>query len=57
MAKTGDTFTITLKRPHLEWGSYRHTNSPWDSLWRRLYSYQAHQLIQNNLKIFCPRIS
>ena len=27
MAKTGDTFTITLKRPHLEWGSYRHTNS------------------------------
>ena len=27
MAKSGDTFTITLKKPHLEWGSYRHTNS------------------------------
>ncbi|MGN0631248.1 MAG: hypothetical protein ACI4JN_07975 [Ruminococcus sp.] len=27
MAKRGDSFTITLKRPHLEWGSYRHTNS------------------------------
>ncbi|MBQ9111680.1 MAG: hypothetical protein IJY06_10015 [Oscillospiraceae bacterium] len=27
MANTGDTFTIVLKRPHLEWGSYRYTNS------------------------------
>lgn len=27
MARTGDTFTIILKRPHLEWGSFRHTNS------------------------------
>lgn len=27
MAKAGDTFTVTLKKAHLEWGSYRHTNS------------------------------
>ena len=27
MAQRGDTFTIVLKKPHLEWGSYRHTNS------------------------------
>ncbi len=27
MAKTGDTFTITLKQPHLQWGNYRHTSS------------------------------
>ncbi len=27
MAKAGDTFTITLKEPHLAWGSYRYTNS------------------------------
>jgi len=27
MANAGDSFTITLKRPHLEWGSYRYTDS------------------------------
>lgn len=27
MPTAGDTFIITLKRPHLEWGTYRHTNS------------------------------
>ena len=27
MANAGEYFTITLKRPHLEWGSYRHTDS------------------------------
>ena len=27
MAKAGDTFTIILKQPHLNWGSYRYTNS------------------------------
>ncbi|OAY86961.1 hypothetical protein AWM78_16200 [Bacillus subtilis subsp. subtilis] len=25
--KPGDTFTTTLKRAHLEWGSHRHTNT------------------------------
>ena len=27
MANAGNTFTITLKRPHLEWGSHRYTDS------------------------------
>lgn len=27
MAQKGDCYTITLKRPHLEWGEYRYTNS------------------------------
>ncbi|MBC8883710.1 hypothetical protein H9X57_11080 [Flavobacterium piscinae] len=27
MAKSGDRFITTLKRAHLEWGSFRHTNS------------------------------
>lgn len=27
MANAGDSFTVILKRPHLEWGSYRHTSS------------------------------
>lgn len=27
MPKRGDTFVIELKRAHLEWGSYRHTNT------------------------------
>jgi hypothetical protein len=27
MAHAGDTYDITLKRSHLEWGSYRYTNS------------------------------
>lgn len=27
MAKCGDFYEITLKRPHLEWGSHRYTNS------------------------------
>lgn len=27
MPKVGDSFTITLKKTHLEWGTYRHTNS------------------------------
>lgn len=27
MAKAGGTFTIILKQPHLNWGSYRYTNS------------------------------
>ncbi|WP_368294117.1 hypothetical protein [Dehalobacter sp. TBBPA1] len=27
MANTGDSYVIELKRAHLEWGSYRHTNS------------------------------
>ena len=27
MPKTGDYFITTLKRAHLEWGSYRHTDS------------------------------
>jgi hypothetical protein len=27
MPIAGDTFITTLKRPHLEWGSYRHTGS------------------------------
>ena len=27
MAIKGDTFTITLKQAHLEWGSFRHTTS------------------------------
>ena len=27
MANTGDSFITTLKKAHLKWGSYRHTNS------------------------------
>jgi len=27
MPKKGDSYIATLKKPHLEWGSYRHTNS------------------------------
>ncbi|HRZ32191.1 MAG: hypothetical protein KA215_08360 [Flavobacterium sp.] len=27
MANTGDSFITILKRAHLEWGSFRHTNS------------------------------
>lgn len=27
MPITGDSFITTLQRPHLEWGSYRHTSS------------------------------
>lgn len=27
MAKTGDSYTITLERAHLEWGTHRYTNS------------------------------
>lgn len=27
MPQVGDSFKITLKKAHLEWGSYRHTNS------------------------------
>lgn len=27
MPKTGDTFTSTLKKAHLEWGSHRHTST------------------------------
>lgn len=27
MARAGDFYVITLKKPHLEWGSYRHTDS------------------------------
>ena len=27
MANTGDSFIVTIKRPHLEWGEYRYTNS------------------------------
>lgn len=27
MAQCGNFYEITLKRPHLEWGSYRYTNS------------------------------
>ena len=27
MPRTGDTFTIGLKKAHLEWGSYRHTST------------------------------
>lgn len=27
MATSGDRFITTLKRAHLEWGSFRHTNS------------------------------
>lgn len=27
MAISGNTYTITLKKAHLEWGTYRHTSS------------------------------
>ena len=27
MAQSGDFYTVVLKRPHLEWGTYRYTNS------------------------------
>ena len=27
MANTGDSFIVTIKRPDLEWGEYRYTNS------------------------------
>ena len=27
MPKAGDSFITTLKKPHLEWGEFRHTNS------------------------------
>lgn len=27
MANTGDSYIVTIKRPHLEWGEYRHTDS------------------------------
>lgn len=27
MPKTGDSFIAVLKKPHLEWGSHRHTKS------------------------------
>lgn len=27
MPAAGSTFTTTLQRTHMEWGSYRHTNS------------------------------
>lgn len=27
MANTGDSYIVTIKRPHLEWGEYRHTGS------------------------------
>lgn len=27
MAHAGDSYVITLKLPHLKWGSYRYTNS------------------------------
>ena len=27
MAKAGDTYTITLKKTHLEWGTHRYTGS------------------------------
>ncbi len=27
MAASGDTYTITLNKAHLEWGTHRHTNS------------------------------
>ena len=27
MPKKGDSFTVELKKAHLEWGSYRHTNT------------------------------
>lgn len=27
MAQTGDSYEITIKRPHLEWGTHRYTDS------------------------------
>ena len=27
MANTGDSYIVTIKRPHLEWGEYRYTDS------------------------------
>lgn len=27
MANTGDSYAVTIKRSHLEWGQYRYTNS------------------------------
>lgn len=27
MAKAGDSYVVEIKQAHLEWGSYRHTNS------------------------------
>lgn len=27
MADTGDSYIVTIKRPHLEWGEYRYTDS------------------------------
>lgn len=27
MAITGDSYTVEIKQAHLEWGSYRHTNT------------------------------
>lgn len=27
MANTGDSYIVTIKRPHLEWGEYRYTGS------------------------------
>lgn len=56
MAKAGDTYTITLKEPHLAWGEYRYTNSR-GTVFGEGYipipaadAYRLHLLNQNGTK-------
>lgn len=50
MPNTGDSFITTLKQAHLEWGSYRHTNSKGIVIWRRLFTntFKRIKTIEHN---------
>lgn len=63
MPKSGDSYTVTLKQAHLDWGSYRHTSTRGVvygegylqipiSVARKLNIYNSNQVNANN-KYYC----